>query len=306
MPLQIILKSGIGRCEEVSLYIPNSLPDVIRPILMLHGNWATSGRYRKYGRFFAEQNFVVIAPTYRHHYRGNGENQSLGRATIQDYANDTLSFLETFQSTWLPINMPGVAVANPIVIGHSMGGLVAQMLATLIPLEALITLNSAPPAGVKLSPDRDYEQRIRKIASRIFFKKPYLPDFESMSLYVYNGMPKRKHRKLYEGAVHESGNSSLQILAGSGNGIVRIIARLLAKPVHIDETEIKCPILIIGCAKDRIIPPAIAERMHKKYSSANSKVSYTIFPQFAHWVQHEPGWESSANYILRWINDFPK
>lgn len=294
-----ILSEGIGANEEVAVFKPANLSPKTPVLVTLHGNWATWRRNENYGRFFSERGFLVIAPTFRHHKPGNDTSRELGKTSTLDYADDVLYLLKLLRdgkliSDFKPIN-------PPVLMGHSMGGLVAQVVAARTKLSGLITLCSAPPAGVSLHTNKDYAKRITRVAWRIFLGKPYLPDFESLRLYVYNGMPEEECRALYERAVHESGRSSREILAGSGTGIAKKIAGLISRPIAVDGSHILCPILIIGCENDKIVPPEIAYDLRDKYRVAEKKVELKIFERFAHWPQYEPGWEESAKFVLDWI-----
>lgn len=305
MPIRVFTmkdKEIIGQNEEVKIYYSAKTDKLLPPIIGLHGNWATNGRYEKYGRFFASRGFLFVAPTYRHHYPGNCSDKNLGKTSIRDYARDIVFLLKNLRETDL-IGIQRFSL-DPIVIGHSMGGLVAQLVASEIPLSGLVLLNSAPPAGVSLRANKDYKYRIKKYFGDILLGRSYLPDFESMSLYVYNGMPREMHKGLYSRAVCESGTATREILAGSANGLVKFIARLFSKPIKINPQKVKCPVLIIGCGKDRIIPQEIAKDIFSKYSKCSlrqEKVNICLLPSFAHWAQYEPGWEKSALVILNTI-----
>ena len=294
-----ILTEGIGANEEVAVWKPGNLNAETPALVALHGNWATWQRNKNYGWFFAERGFLVIAPTLRHHKSGNESSRELGKTSVLDYASDVLYLLKILREGKL---VSGFRPARPpVLMGHSMGGLVAQVVAARTNLSGLILLCSAPSAGIGLHTDKDYAKRIARVAWRIFSGKPYLPDRESLYLYVYNGMPENEHPTLYERAVHESGRSSREILAGSGTGIAKTIAGLLSRSITVDESHVLCPILIIGCENDRIVPPNVARDMYYKYQLAQKGAEIEILEGFAHWPQYEPGWEESARFILEWL-----
>jgi pimeloyl-ACP methyl ester carboxylesterase len=297
----------IGGNEEVAIYKPAKLTAESPVLFTLHGNWATRKRNEKYGEFFSGRGFLVVAPTYRYHDLEKQKDpvvlEKLGKTSTLDYVKD-IEFLfdQLYCGKLIPDFIPATA---PIVMGHSMGGLVAQVVASRRRVRGLITLNSAPPAGVGLHTDEDYKKRIKKLAGRIMGGKPYLPDLETYSLYVANGMPQEERAEIYKNALFESGTSSREILAGSGSGLVKMIACVFSRPIKIDGAKINCPVLVIGCEKDRIVPKEVAIDLWRKYNREiqNYCASLHIFPQFAHWVQYEPGWEASANYILEWLKD---
>lgn len=298
---------NIGSLEEVAIWAPANLASETPVLIFCHGNWATYRRFEKYGRFFSEKGFLIIAPTYPYHYEGNKFDARLGKASTRDYAAAVLKLIRRLYDGSLLAGF--IPSKPPILFGHSMGGPVAQLVALETQPAALVLVCSAPVAGVKLYTDKNYKKYIAKLFPKILFGKPYLPPFEALSGYVYNRMPEEDHRAIYAGAVHESGTSSREILAGSGTGIVKWLCRLFSKPIAIDENKITCPILIIGGGEDKVIPPQIAVDLMNKYRLRPQLTELRIFEDFAHWPMYEPpmgkfaGWEKSAEYILRWIKD---
>ncbi|MDA2936519.1 alpha/beta hydrolase [Patescibacteria group bacterium AH-259-L05] len=303
-----VITQGIGYNHEVAIYYPPELSSDTFPIFMLHGNWATRGRNTNYAHYFSQKGFLVITPTYRYHHKDNHKGvigAKLGKTSILDYVNDIEFLIEQLYKGDLIKHKDFVPQNQPIVMGHSMGGLVAQRLAVQRPkdkqLSALILLCSGPPAGISLHADKDYKKRIARFAGRVLLGKPYIPDLESMSKYIYNGMPKESHANLYAGAVYDSGTASREIIAGSGTGLVKFLAKLLSNPIEVNAHDIKCPILIVGCENDKVIAPAIANDLYEKYQKRSAPTTLKIFKGFSHWTQYESGWETSADFIYSWI-----
>ena len=303
----IVLKSASG-FEEVAIWQPRELNSETPVLILCHGMWATYRRWKKYGHFFSKLGFLVVAPTYRYHYQGNEFNEKLGKTSIRTYAQDVSWLIRQLYAGSLVFGLK--PRNNPlIVIGHSMGGPIAQLVALHVPLTALILIGSAPVAGDRIYTDPNYKKYIRKLFLKILFGKPYLPPFEALSGYVYNRMPKSEHRAIYERAVHESGTAAREILAGSGEGLVKWLCRLSSKPIEIDENLIHCPVLVINGRQDKVVPLETAADLALKYSRRDSNVltELRIFDDFAHWPMCEPpqgnlaGWEKSADFILNWL-----
>ena len=82
------------------------------PIVLVHGSWGASWMWNMHIPFLNEKGWDVYALDLRGHGQGEGE---LAGATMQDYVDDVRQIVEENN------------LENPIVIGHSMGGLVALM-----------------------------------------------------------------------------------------------------------------------------------------------------------------------------------
>lgn len=106
-------------------------------IFMIHGMWCGSWVWENYERFFENQGYDCVTTTLRHHDMNpqDDPDPQLGTTSLLDYAED----LER------EIQQLGV---TPIVMGHSMGGLLAQILASRGMAKALVLLAPAPPAGI--------------------------------------------------------------------------------------------------------------------------------------------------------------
>jgi pimeloyl-ACP methyl ester carboxylesterase len=106
-------------------------------LFMIHGMWGGPRDFDNFkGRFEAE-GFRCGTPTLRYHDmdpRGEPDPR-VGTTSLLDYAAD----LET------EIRALG---AKPILFGHSMGGLLAQMLGARGLAKALVLVTPASPAGI--------------------------------------------------------------------------------------------------------------------------------------------------------------
>jgi len=58
-------------------------------------------------------------------------------------------------------------------------------------------------------------------------------------------------------------------------------------------------VLVIAGAEDRITPASVVQKVANKYKDVSS---YKEFPNHAHWVIGEPGWQEIAEYTLDWLN----
>ena len=56
--------------------------------------------------------------------------------------------------------------------------------------------------------------------------------------------------------------------------------------------------LSIAGQEDRIVPVSVSRNMAKWY---DSRLEYWEYPEHAHWLLGEPGWDSVANRTLKWL-----
>lgn len=245
-------------------------------IFAIHGMWATSKRWDNFKRFFEKKGFRFFAPSLPYHYEGNEHLGSvLGGASIRFYVANVLRRVRRVKKIF-----PG-----PIVlIGHSMGGLIAQKVAEMEDVSALVLINSAPPRGVSLHTDPRYKRDIARYFLKILFSRPFKPSYELACRYIMNNMPPQDWPQLYEGFVYESGRAAREILFGK---------------IVVDETKVECPVRVVAGMKDMIIRPRVSFDLAEKYGTHSFCDLHPT--DRGHWPQTEPGWEEEAESLRFWL-----
>lgn len=104
------------------------------PILLIHGSWGGEWMWDMYKEPFVNAGFAVHSLDLRGHGKSGG---SVDGATMQNYVDDVHTVTEE------------LGLASPIVIGHSMGGLVALMYTAQHPSTALIAIDPSPSFEVQ-------------------------------------------------------------------------------------------------------------------------------------------------------------
>ncbi|ACK49711.1 alpha/beta hydrolase fold protein [Methylocella silvestris BL2] len=122
--------------QEILSRLPE-VPAGRPPILFVHGAYCAAGIWAEYFMgYFAAQGYPSYAVSLRGH---GGSDGDLAQATFNDYVSDVGA-------------AAGTIGGEPIIIGHSMGGLAAQhYVANGGRAKALVALSSAPPSGLRSS-----------------------------------------------------------------------------------------------------------------------------------------------------------
>src|SRR5438445_13393362 len=106
------------------------------PIVLIHGMWCTDATLARLKQLLTERGHEVHVPNLPAHEAGR-EHAEVGDKSLKQY----LAFLDDY-----------VRAQNfsrpPVLMGHSMGGLLAQQLASRIQPFALVLLTPASPAGI--------------------------------------------------------------------------------------------------------------------------------------------------------------
>ncbi|MBN1899535.1 MAG: alpha/beta hydrolase, partial [Spirochaetes bacterium] len=179
----------------------------------------------------------------------------------------------------------------PLIMGHSFGSLLTQMIATKIKIKGFILLTPVPPGGIciwKPSVIRIFAEVIAKWA---FWRKPFRFTYRTAVFGLMKLLPPEKRKRYYNNLLHESGR------AGVETGFYFFDPN---KTAFVDRTRIKGPGLIIAAKKDRMMPASLARKTLKRYKDVID-IEYREYPNHAHWIMDEPGWQKVAQDIYDWI-----
>lgn len=253
-------------------------------VLFIHGMWGGGHQWRGWQDAFEANGYATIAPTLRHHDvdpKGQAPAE-LGRVSLLDYVAD----LETEIA-----KLPG----KPIIVGHSMGGLIAQILAARGQAKAGIFVCPAPPSGlpavVELMMPSVTRTLIGKTMGPAMTDRPFQLSFRQAVYSSFNNMPKARQEEEYEKWVWESGRVLFEIAYWFLNrsSASRVDPRAMTVPTH-----------TIACGKDRLTPKPVIDRIAKRYAPQGG--SYRVYDDRAHFVISEDGWEGVAEDCVAWVN----
>ena len=247
-------------------------------IVMIHGMWCCGWHWNNYEAFFKVKGYQCFSPTLRYHNMGPKDppHPKLGTTSLLDYTQD-------IENQVLSLHQ------KPIIMGHSMGGLIAQILGSKGRAKALVLLSPACPRGInpiKLTVIKSFWKFLTTLG---FWKKPLCLNFETAVYAAFNLLPVEDQKAVYERCVYESGRAAAEI------GFWMFDPKAASK---VDASKVACPVLVISGTEDRITPPSVVRNVAKKYKGS----TYKEFKNHAHWTIGEPGWEKIAGLIANWLS----
>jgi pimeloyl-ACP methyl ester carboxylesterase len=248
-------------------------------IVMIHGMWGSGWYWENFKDFFESKGYRCVIPTLRFHDMDPNAvpDPRLGTTSLLDYAEDLEKLIRELQ-------------VRPILMGHSMGGLLAQILGSRGLAKALVLLTPASPRGIialKPSVIKSFWSGLTRWG---FWRKPFRQTFDEAVYSMLNQMPSESWKSIYDQFVYESGRAAFEI------GFWLFDSKGAAR---VDESKVTCPVLIIAGEKDRIVPVSITRKVAEKYKRVST---YKEFSDHSHWVIGEPGWQEIAEYIKEWLH----
>ena len=251
----------------LSVRVSHSRASSKPPLLLVHGMFGGGWYWDRYQQFFAARGYSSYALDLRGHH-GSSPVSDIGHVQVRDYVDDALSVAAT--------------LGRPIVIGHSMGGLIAQRLAEEDAVIAAVMLCAAPPRWIPpLS--IPLASRIWRYLPQLLFSKPIMPRRADANFLMYNRTPAIEQEQYYPLLVPESGRAGLELSIGA---------------IAVNASRIRCPMLSVAGEDDNFLVPRIGRALAKKY-----RCRLMTFEGHAHSIMTEPGWEKPAAQIAEWIEE---
>jgi pimeloyl-ACP methyl ester carboxylesterase len=247
-------------------------------IVMIHGMWCSGWHWNNYKDFFKVRGYECVIPTLRYHNIDPKDrpHPKLGTTSLLDYAEDLENLIRRLDQ-------------KPILMGHSMGGLLAQILGSRGLAKALVLLTPASPSGINALKPSVFKSFWSILTKWGFWKDAHPLSYETAVYSMLNLLPAEDQKAVYERCAYESGRAASEI------GFWIFDSKAASK---VDESKVTCPVLVISGAEDKITPPSVVRKVAKKYKGS----TYKEFKNHAHWVIGEPGWEKSAEFISEWLN----
>ena len=240
------------------------------PLLFVHGAWHGAWCWAEFFLdYFASHGYAVYALSLRGHGGSEGRSQ-LRWMSIADYLSDVTRFVEQLPDP-------------PVLIGHSMGGLIVQKYLEKHAAPAAVLVASVPPAGVLATTLRIARRHPVEFAKTNLFLSLY-PLVGTLRLareaFFSASMPHDQVLRHFHRIHDEAYRAFVDML-------------LLALP---SPRRVTTPMLVLGAANDIIFSPHEVEATAKAY-----RTQATIFPNMAHDMMLEAGWQAVADHILTWL-----
>ncbi len=251
-----------------------------KTVVFVHGMFMTNACWDQWEAYFQEKGYKVHAPAWPLHdapaaeLRKKHPDPALAKLTLPEVVASYRKFIQGLDE-------------KPIVVGHSMGGLVSQLLLAEGLVAAAVVIDSAPPKGI-------ISLKWSFLKSNWGHASPFANDDEALMLtqekfnYAFvNGWPEDKQKAIYEaGVVPESRRV--------GKGPTTAFAK-------IEYARARGPLLFVAGEKDHIIPASLNYSNFKAYEESPSLTAFRQFRGMTHAIIQQEGWKEVAGYVVEWI-----
>lgn len=252
-----------------------------KTIVFISGAFVSHFYWGKWLTFFENKGYKVVAPPWLHkndsaaNLREQNPCVKIGSITLFDLLCYYTEIIEKLPE-------------KPILIGHSYGGLLVQLLVQKDLAQAGICINPFPPKGFTLLKISFYKIILRFSCTCFSAKKTFIMPFENWEDIFFNSESIEKQKNEYENFIIPESKRALRNLFSKN-------ARINFKKKHV-------PLFFISSSRDEIIPPKLVHwnfRKHKK--NLHSITCYKEFENKNHFVILHYKWQEVAESIAKWI-----
>lgn len=246
------------------------------PVVFVHGAFCGGWAFDQFRGPFEAAGWETHAPDLPYHHRDSSPD-GLSRTGVRRYAKAIAEFTRT-----LP--------ASPILVGHSLGGLVAQMVATRGEVAGLVLLAPSAPWGVLPTTLDEHGGALGLALLGDFWRRPVHPDYAVARQVSLDRLDSAHARRLFARFVPESGRAVRETLHWWLDPTAATAA-----PAY----RISAPVLALAGGRDRVNPPTTVRRIAGRFPAGQA--AFHQFDAMSHWMLEEPGWEDVAGLILAWL-----
>ena len=256
------------------------------PLMLIHGAWLSARSWENFADYFDKRGFAVSAPEWpRKHgdveeLRADGDELAgLGLDEIVDHYDALIRGLDQ----------------SPVLIGHSFGGLIVELLLDRGLGRAGVAISPAPPKGILVLPFSALKAVAPALAHPSKWHGVVTLTPEEFTYGFVNTFTREDAAAAYERyAVPETG----QVFYEAGFANFR-----MNPPSKVDfKNDERAPLLIVGATEDNTIPASVAKKQYKKYERSSAQTNYLEFEGRPHLLMAAAGWDEVAASIDNWLD----
>ena len=259
------------------------------PVVFVHGLWLLPGSWDKWREAFTTAGFSTLAPGWP----DDPASASDGNANPQAFAGKTVGQVaDHMEAVIRKLDKP------PAVIGHSFGGLLAQILAGRGVAKATVAVDPAPFRGVLPLPVSSLKAASPALGNPANRHRAVPLTYEQFRYAFTNAVGEEEAKQLYDSyCVPASGTPIFQAAAANLNPWTEVKVK--------SKNPQRGPLLIISGEQDHTVPPAIPNASYKKQKRNKGVTEIKEMKGRGHSLTIDHGWREVAETALAFVQRFP-
>lgn len=251
-----------------------------KTILLIHGAWLTPEIWEPWRARFAGQGYNVLTPSWPLMDRPVSDlrahpHPELGKLTLARIVDHYASIIADLPE-------------QPILIGHSYGGLIVQMLLDRGLGVAGVSIDPGPAAGIKPGV-KAFLSALPVFLAWRGWSRALTMSFKQFAKNFANDLPGAEQQKAFDDhIVPAPGRIYYQSVLGLGASIDWKKAD-------------RAPLLLVSGMDDRTVEPGMVQQNLRRYSASSAITDFASFSGRSHFLIASPGWEEIADELLAWV-----
>ena len=253
-------------------------------IVLIHGLWMTPCGWQLFRDFYEARGFRVLAPPWPRLHAQVGEVRrdpsALAGLGVQEIAEHYAAVVRTLPEP-------------PILIGHSFGGLIVQMLLDRGLGAAGVALDGTVPKGILTLPLSVLRATSLVLGNPFNYWRTVMLTFEQFRYAFANTMDEAAARAAYERhAIPGPGRPIFQAAFANfvPNAATTVNRRNRSRP----------PLLLVSGSEDHLVPAVLNRTNYRLYAGSGAVTDYREFAGRSHLLIAQEGWQEVAEFALDW------
>ncbi|HYV92569.1 MAG TPA: alpha/beta hydrolase [Chitinophagales bacterium] len=256
-----------------------------KTIVFIHGLWMHSSTWEPWMKFFSENGYETMNPSWP----GDGDTVEASRANPKAIANYGVTAVADSYAKKI-----SSLQEQAILIGHSFGGLLVQILLGRGVAAAAIAIDPAPMKGVWQLPFSALRAAFPVLGNPLNLTKSVSLTYNQFRYAFANMLTEQEAKELYDRCtVPSPGRPLFQVATATFNPNSETRVNI--------SNSTRGPLLITSGEKDHIVPPVLSKAAFKKYSKSPAITELKSFEGRGHSLTIDHGWKEVAEYSLSWL-----
>src|SRR5271166_398962 len=250
-------------------------------VVLIHGTWARGDRWGPTRAAFEERGYTVHTPTLRYHELPLQQGaMKIAPLSMRDYTDDLVALVDSLDSP-------------PLIVGLSLGGLLAQLVAARTRHAGVVAACPIPAAGFIPNPTTPLRGAVSLFGRHYLQPRPwarplYPPTWERFRRWIANARTEETAREFFADLVCESGRAYCEMLFW-------FLDR--GKATTVNFAAVTTPVLAIRAECDRVVAPQVAPWTAARYQRG----TYVEIPRSDHLVFFGEALPMTMGHIDDWI-----
>jgi pimeloyl-ACP methyl ester carboxylesterase len=256
------------------------------PIVLIHGLWLTPRSWEGWKARFEQRGHEVLTPPWP---RMEREVEALRRDPSVLNGLGVTEVVDHYDRIIRGLDTP------PVIMGHSFGGLITELLLDRGLGAAAVAISPAPVKGVLRLPPAELRTVFPALRNPANRKKTVALSPKQFRFSFTNTMNDADAEAAYE-RYYVPGPARVLFQAAFANFNPHAVTKV---DFHKDD---RAPLLVIGNDQDHTVPASVSREAAKRLGKSKAVVDYKEFAGRSHFTAGAPGWEAVADLAFDWAN----